>query len=430
MNDFIATFKSCILFRIRVYFKRIINRMFAAKRSDIRQLVQVRENKRIDNVEFIVNSSVICHFIMNGKEYFFRKCNTHQPLNNYLNDTIHFYCEYISKTEEPDKLLKAIEEDLAVNDNYKRYKKIPEVFDRKLMYILSGVFSDYYMVGLPTFPKVEDHQEFLCFLKYSGAVLSTYWSNSYVKDGVLENGNANKQMASYILARLLGVDNLIPKVEIAEIYINGEMCIGTLMEKAEGENCAYTQPIHRKLIEKGTFLKDLTNLEYLDALCYQLDHRLDNYNVIYNQERVATSVVAFDNDAYRTFYPFPVVPIQTYAGVNTVVKGGFVNRPYIDKVFSQRVCNITREEIDESLSSYLTKVQCWALWKRIVQLKEAILKTKMKNPQFEIDTERWQMVDETLELDPKFGKTYYGLYLYDTTMIDREEEFKNLRKCM
>ncbi len=418
------------LFKIRVYFKKLINYIFSANRKDVRERIKFRDIVIDDNINYIVNSSVIIRFINKGKEYYFRECYLHQPLKLYLRDAIKDYCRFISKTVNPDRLLNAIENDLKVNENYKKYTNIPEVFDNKLFFILSGEFEDYSLVGLPSFSQVEDHEEFLSFLKYSGAVISTYMANSYVKNGCLENGNSNKQVSTYILSKILGVNNIIPKVEIVEICMKGKMRIGTLMEKAAGTDVAYIQPKDRPSVVKNTFLRDLTNLEYLDALCYQLDHRLDNYNVVCDIDGKAVSVVAFDNDASRTFFPIPFMPRKTYAGASSILKDGIVNRPYMDYDFAQAIERIKKDKLEKELSHYLTFFQLNALWWRIKLLKKAISKTCECNPCFLVKKDKWAGIDENRELDLKYGKTYYYLYKFDSTLVDREIEFKKRKQCI
>ena len=418
------------LFRVRIFLKRVINSIFSANRYDIRGNIMIRDVFIDGEVSYIINSSVIIHYIKNNVEYYFRECYVHHPLKQYLQIAIEDYCRNISKTSDPDRLLSIIENDLKIKDNYKKYKRVPEVFDRHLLKILTGEFMDYGLVGLPSFRDVADHQEFIGFLKYTGAVMATYMANSYVRYGYLENGNSNKQIATYLLSQILGVRHLIPKVEMAEIKIKGKSRIGTIMEKAQGENVAYIQPDERPEIEKSSFLRDLTNLEYLDALCYQLDHRLDNYNIVCNNSGKATTVVAFDNDASRTFFPLPLMPRQTYAGASCVLKGGYVNRPYIDSEFAKKIECVTKEDLKRVLSPFLTFFQLSALWNRIKLLKEAISKTKESNQSFIVENDKWDAVDEKKELDNKYGKTYYYLYRYDTMLIDRERDYNNRKQCI
>lgn len=418
-------------FTIRVYLKRLINNVFSAKNTDIRSLIKSRDNTIYKDVKFIINSSVIIHFVKDGREMFFRECQKHLPLREHINSAIEDYCDNITEFHDGAFLLETIKKDLSNKKNYKKYVNIPQLFDTDLMCILSGMYNNYAYVGLPSFAEIGNHKEFLRFLQYSCCILSIHSSNNYVKYGYLENSNANKQMSTYILSRLLGVDNLIPKVYLCEMNIGGRVRIGTLMEKAEGENVAYTPTENRRSITKKTFLRDLTNLEYLDALCYQLDHRLDNYNVIYDENGNANTVVAFDNDASRTFFPFPYLPKQTYAGASCVVKNKIMNRPYIDKDLAQHICSISKVDLDKELSYYLTKFQLKALWKRICILKGAIEieKNRTKDYDFEVEKEEWGLVDDKRELDLKYGKTYYYLYRYDTTMIDREVDFDKRRQC-
>ena len=141
--------------------------------------------------------------------------------------------------------------------------------------------------------------------------------------------------------------------------------------------------------------------------------------------------MAFDNDASRTFFPFPSMPRSTYAGASSVVRKGLVNRPYIDDDFAQHIQQLTEEELVKELSTYLTKFQIKALWYRVKALKNAILKTKIVNKGFLVCGSQWRNIDESKELDKaRYGKTYYNIYLNDTVMLDRASDFKDRKKCI
>lgn len=420
------------IFKVRLYLKRLINNLLSAKNTEVKKLIHHSDDTMFNNVNYVINSSVIIHFSKDGKDYYFRECLCHLPLREHLINAIDDYCSNITQIDNSDELRISIQNDLADKTNYKRYvNNIPQIYDTNLIEILSGEYDNYAYVGLPSFTSIASHEEFLRFLQYSCCILSIYSSNSNVKYGWLENSNANKQISTYLLARLLGIEELIPKVELCELNISGKKRIGTLMDKAEGKTPAYVLPEKRKMIKKESFLRDLSNLEYLDALCYQLDHRLDNYNVVYDERGFAETVVAFDNDASRTFFPFPSMPRSTYAGASSVVRNGLVNRPYIDDDFAQHIQQLTEEELKKELSSYLTKFQIKALWRRIKILKDAIQKTKTVNKDFLVCGSQWKNIDESMELDEiRYGKTYYNIYLNDTVMLDRASDFKNRKICI
>lgn len=417
-------------FKIRLYLKRIINNIFSAKKSDIREMICFHDETVYDNVDFIINSSIIIHFEKDGKEYYFRECLEHQRFREHLFSAIDDYCDNITKYKNPQKLRSIIRKDLLEKKNYKKYIRIHQIFDKHLLFILTGEYDNYESVGLPSFPELGEHKEFIRFIQYSCCIIAVYESNRYLKIGNLENSNANKQLATYKLAQLFGLDNIIPNVQLGELFIGGKKRIGTLMDKADGGNVAYIRPEDRPSINKVTFLKDLTNLEFFDAICYQLDHRLDNYNIVCDNNGEAKTVVAFDNDANRTFFPLPSVPKQTYAGASSVLKDGFVNRPYIDGMLAHRIDIITKKEFEKEISPYLTIFQLKALWERIVQLKKAIKKTKNKNSSFVVDSDKWGDIDEFKELDKQYGKTYYYLYRFDTMLIDREIEYNKRKQCI
>lgn len=416
-------------FRLRRMLKVFVNNIFSAKNTDIRPLVRSNGEAPDDTVEYIINSSVVIRFRCKGREVFFRECRPHLQLRVHILQALDDYCGNITSFSSPELLSQTVKNDLEKRENYRKFLTIPQVFDNHLLQILDGSYGGYAAVGLPSFPGLNDHREFILLLKYFGGILSMYTVNGYLRKGLPENCNANRQMATCVLSNLLGIDNLIPEVRLVELNIGGRTRVGTIMNKAEGVSPAYLPPEKRASIDKRSFLRDLSNLELFDALCYQLDHRLDNYNVVYDADGCATGVSAFDNDANRTFFPMPVLPGITYAGASSVMKNGMVNRPFADKDFYLRIRDIGRQVIFQKLSPFLSVAQIIALWRRICILKDAMARTELLRPGFMLDSEKWASVDDAEWLDSKYGKTYYSLYRFDTVILDRESRFKRENEC-
>ena len=184
-------------------------------------------------------------------------------------------------------------------------------------------------------------------------------------------------------------------------------------------------PQERKFYDKEEFLKDLTNLEYFDALCYQLDHRLDNYYVTKNEKGLFDHVTAFDNDAARTFFVLSTLPKATYAGASCVLaKDGTVARPYMDKAFADKLLNINSKDVKKAVGEYLSRTQLRCLNGRIKRLRKAVLKTSQRR---DFLVSSWELANAENAADAKWGKTYFEIYLNDTLMLDREKEFQKMR---
>lgn len=414
-----------MLFYLKESLRNWLFRLFMASRNDLSKLVQQDFSPENYRQKHIANTTIITVFENDTQTFFFRECRKHCPLRPYLLQAIDTYFDSISTLEERQALKAAILADLQNKQNYKRLTRISGQFNAHLMEILAGVYRDYDAVGLPCFRNFSAQEEFIEFIKYISGIIISQKTNAYLSTGAYENFSANKQLATYTLACLLGVPELITPVRVGAFLENGIRKVGTIMDKAPGYPPSDITPQRRANLERTTFLKDLTNLEYLDALCYQLDHRLDNYYVVENEDGRIARVVAFDNDAARTFFVRSKLPAGTYAGCSAVVGAdGLVARPYMDSAFARAVCDCKRKQL-QPLREFMSSMQFNSLCKRIQQLKKAIQKTAEVKSDFLVSD--WRSVDPKAELDDTYGCTYYKLYLTDTLMIDREEMFRKMR---
>ena len=320
-----------------------------ANRGDLAKAARVDFTPEEYTKKHIANSSIITMYQNGEKALFFRECCLHKRLKPYLFEHIEEYFDVICKAENREWLKNAVLRDLSNKNNYKKAIRITSIFNYHLLEILSGAYCDYSATGFECFAKHKNNDDFISFIKYFSCVLISHQVNSYMSVGQYQNFNANKQLATYHFASLLGIEHMIPSVWVCRFSDGEKERVGTMMDKAEGMPPSDILPEDRKNLEKSTLLKDITTLEYFDALCYQLDHRLDNYYVTRNGAGKIDHVVAFDNDAARTFFVSPNFPTKTYADATCVLaKDKTVARPYMDKAFAERLLDayINGKEID------------------------------------------------------------------------------------
>ena len=415
------------LFKLRVYLKRIINNVLSSNKRDIREAIRHLDNTVYGDVDFIINSSVIVKYENEYNVKYFRECRKHLRLRRQILEAIEDYFNNICKHPQRQNLKLLILRDLAQNSNYKKIIHMSGIFDYCLMDILSGLYCGYNEVGLPCFNNIEAKEEFIPFIQYINCIISSQRINRYLKVGQYENNSANKQLATYELSKCLGLLGLIPNISVCKLINGDDVRIGTLMDNSGGEPPSAISLASRKKWDKGSLIKDITNLEYFDAICYQLDHRLDNYHVIKDENDKIKKVVAFDNDAARTFFVSPGLPKTTYAGANSVIrKDGSINRPYIDADFARRLLVVDKKAVFFALKNYLSKFQLKALWKRICILKKGIIISSKNNEDFLV--KKWDNVDLDKMSDKQYGVTYFSLYLNDTVMLDREKAFNEIKR--
>lgn len=415
-----------MLFRIKENIRNLIICAFMASKNDMRKGARYDFTPEKYKKKYIANSSIITMYQNEEHTLFFRECRRHQRLKQYLCECIEDYFDNIYKQNDKDQLKSSVLCDIEKKENYEKVIHITDIFNSHLIEILSGVYCDYYATGFECFSEHTNNEEFIAFIKYISCAIISQKTNAYLKNGEYENFSANKQLATYHLARLLEIAHMIPAVWTCRFNDGTKERVGTMMDKAEGMPPSDISPKDRENFSKATFLKDITTLEYFDALCYQLDHRLDNYYVTKNEAGSIDHVVAFDNDAARTFFVAPYLPPKTYADATCVLaKDKTINRPYMDKAFADKLLNLSAKDIKGAVGEYLSLTQLYCLNQRIRKLQKAIKKTVNQRADFLVLD--WEKIDMQNASDPQWGKTYLDLYLNDTLMIDRKKQFEKMK---
>ena len=356
------------------------------------------------------------------KKYFFRECPRHDNLRvlfeRACDDFViiarkglrleNFKQEIPIRTKFSDKeinnFLIFLSEWKSSNRFWKEIKNLEIYLKQSHFGIWNGnlFLSDGAMtkLGIPQYPEslVEIIAYFFTFI--SGPLFS--WNfHSFLKEGEYETFFASRTIASYELAKCLNCERLITPAKFVKVIISGEVHYGVLCDKAEG-----VRALDSKALITPQLQKELLTLNILDALSYQNDHFVNNYNIITDKDNIAISVCAFDNDSKWTFAPFPFCPLQTARNGSPVIKDGLYNRPFIPEDFWCRLKSIDIKEFDMKLSPYLNSIQIWALKKRIKQL--ASLKTIDKKKV--LANREWNDNTVTTELSGHFGNTYLKQY--------------------
>lgn len=415
-----------MLFRIKEVIRNLIIYLFMAKRSDIRKNACVDFDPEEYEKENIANSSIITVYKNGERKLFFRECRLHKKLKPYLLEHIEEYFDKVCEAESREWLKEAVLRDLSKRKNYKKAIRITSIFNDRLLEILSGSYCDYSATGFECFSEHKNNQDFIDFIQYFSCVLISQTLNAYLRAGQYENFHANKQLATYHLAKLLKIEHIIPRVWVSCFNDGEKERVGTMMEKAQGQPPSDILPQDRKNFVKNTFLRDITNLEYFDALCYQLDHRLDNYYVTSDETGKIDHVVAFDNDAARTFFVATSFPKRTYADAACILLSDkTVARPYIDRAFAENLLSVSKAELKDCVGEYLSFFQLCCLNKRIEKLQRAIKKTILHREDFLVSD--WESVDTQNLADKRWGKTYFDLYLNDTLMLERKKQFEEMK---
>ena len=236
---------------------------------------------------------------------------------------------------------------------------------------------------------------------------------------------ASRVLGTYAVAKLLDLHHIVPPVEYVYLSIDDldetkqATRLGTFMKAADGI-CAMDVPhMTRRSRITPKFQNALLTLNLLDAICHEGDHSPNNYNVVLDDNDMIVGVSAFDNNGISTFTVKSDVDFESFKGCSPFVRNGCINRPYLDKSLADRVCMITKKELQENLSDYLNVLQINSTWKRIIKIKKAIRKTTAENPDFLRASKdlTYRTIEE--ELSGKYGKTYLLSFLNDCKVRDQ-----------
>ena len=228
-----------------------------------------------------------------------------------------------------------------------------------------------------------------------------YWV-SHNKGVKYQTLNAGKMMAEEAIASLMGVERLLTKTHFCKVRIGGgEELVGTMMSDAGGVDVRFIMDRYEDVISPQ-LVCDLNNLNILDAICHEKDHRPGNYHLILDDEGKAVSLCAFDNDSPWAFSPFGTLGFKSYEYSSSLIKDGIINRPFVDAGMAESVLKLDKASFYKNLTPYINKIQLIACWKRICSLKRALNSSRSRF----VDRDKWDEKMVADEFSGKYGRTY------------------------
>lgn len=380
-----------------------------------------------------VNTSSLSYFTLSANtiiiidgsdgQYFFREVAKHQRKNDYFSQKIkcfmqlslkgvakvnyggRFPCQTIFSEAYVSKFQRWIDEKMRFANNIIKLSKCDYVLRRENYSIWNGgaidnqILEEIGLGGLfSDFPEIAP-----LFLSYMSGTAYCYrinWLNTW------ETFYAQRSIATFKLAKELGVESLITEATPICLKTEKETILGVLSPKAKGtraqDNKNYIQPLVQR---------DLGILWVLDLLCCQTDHAPNNYNLIMNNDGKET-ICAFDNDNMFTFFPlFYIKRFKAQFCSCLITKDGMISLPYLDKRFAERIINVNIEQITTELNTYLNKLQLIALRIRFYKLRKALIKTNKIRPNFLLNDNDWNSNTLKEEINGEYGITYLKLLL-------------------
>lgn len=358
------------------------------------------------DAEYILNyTNNVLKLSRGGEEFFFKEARLRAPLREYMlscvDDFFAFYPNDGVKRRVAESLKKRRNVKRVYNMGYRVQEGSP--FNR---YVLTG---DETVLGLPPFEGEEKELvKKLVFFLY-GAV-TNYDYNMGVKRGRRQTFLAVRSLAVEEIAGMLGLSFMIPRAVYGELLLDGREKAGVLTAKAAGVNASEIPPAARQKGVTPSLLKALTDLNFLDAVCSDNDHRVDNYFTLTDGEGNFIGVVSYDNDGPSVF-GLSDRPDQRHSlRCSPLIRGGKINRAHMDRGLAERLLAIRAGDL-KKLSVYLTYAQVRALRKRVECLQRAVRRTAKSDPAFLADNWTEDFVRE--DLSGKYGKTYLVSFLTD-----------------
>ena len=342
----------------------------------------------------------------NGRIFYFRQCRKHYNKKEYVLGCIADFFEL--KLIEPS-IKKTFIEELSKEQNYNKLISLGTKFDKTSNISLFKCSNNYTMIGMGF---VSGNSILECVAKelaeFLWSELYSYELNSHTKEYQIYN--SSKSLAQEAMAELLGL-NIIPHSSYA--LIEGKHLgsrIGTIMAEAEGLPISSLERFMSEGKLSPNLQNELNNLNILDVICYEKDHRPGNYNIVIKDDHLF-GIRVYDNDSPMCFFPTPNIKFKTYADCSPLVKKGMINRPHLDQDTAERIIKTSNEMIIRELKQYLNNIQIFFTILRFNKLKRAIIKTSKRNHDFLITPSEWNSYTIQEELSGKYGKTYLSLLL-------------------
>lgn len=363
------------------------------------------------DVKIMYNCSSILYFIDNAwVKGYFRPIYPHKSVDNSVRDAVKIYFDKIHPEQVIEK--ECIEKTISDGKSFGLLMKVGNYSDPYSLARKFYLTKDTTIVGITPPEKftkyTEEWKAFVLnidhFLKFVMNTISRHVRNRC--GGGLEFASANRQMATETMARLLGLDYMIPHSEYAILKMNNDLLKGTIMEVADGESTEGITKNHSDNVVSPALQRELMNLNVLDAITFERDHRPGNYNIILDGEGKVSGLSVFDNDAPMTFAPLPLSMFTGSATSKMIGPDGLFNRPHLDRQLADRICSLKKKEVLTCLKPFLNILQIYSCWNRIKDLRKVIKKTSIISDDFLFDPCEWSMDSVQEELSGKYGITY------------------------
>lgn len=361
-------------------------------------------------VEYILNfTNNIIKFTKSNEVFFFKEARERCGLRKYINKCVHeFFTDVCIDPQLESEIFESLQ-------NKKTFKKLINLGDKAQNNSLFNAYltsNDERFLNLPAV--TEDKEGILRkFVFYIYGEITNYRYNFGVKKDSRQTFLAVRSLSVKKLADMLSLGYMIPCCCYVKMRLKRVEKYGVLAREADGEDVSRIPYIERQKFVTPSLLRELTSLNILDVLCNDDDHRVNNYHTVTDDENKYVSVMSFDNDAPKVFFPSAKVRFKHSANCSCLIdRRGLINRPHMDRGLAEAVLKLTKKSL-KNFRNYLNSLQRSFLWIRIRKLQSAILKTIKTNPSFLLEKDGWTAEHIKEDLSGKYGKTYLVSFLTD-----------------
>ena len=207
---------------------------------------------------------------------------------------------------------------------------------------------------------------------------------------------SDRCVATWRLAKLLGIDDMIVPAERAEITFEGKTLTGIKMPPARG--AAFSDMKRLDALSGYRFsytvsaVRQLTILVMFDFLCGQIDRHVKNIKLLTdvdlaevkpataeNDEIKITGIIAIDNDLSFGQNGYDDIKRRVSAGKCIAPEFmGEMQYTAVDMKFFERVAAVSEDEYKGVLGDLLAESEIAAFFDRLEGLKSAVLRQQKK----------------------------------------------------
>ena len=366
----------------------------------------VQKNVNLDQIATIWNTTVNVIKITENENCYFRECRKQEKFSVYLMGLLKDYFYFMPQDALSEKQKQVLTQALLNKTTQKKLYKMGSVNDTSSRVSKFFKQKDLDVIGLSELKINFTISEITDFVQYLWGEILSYRLNGGIKQNHYQTFSSSRVIATKKLADLLGIGYLIPDVSYGILSIDGqENKVGTFMLEAKGISPVSLTKKQRKKVAPS-FQRNCSDLNILDAICYEKDHRPGNYNVLIDKDGLITGLQAFDNDCPLTFFLTSSIKHVSYWGSTSLVDStGKISLPFMSKKVAKRILELEYFEVKNILKNILSELQIYCLWRRIVKMKKAISKTYQERPDFLLENNEWS--DETLKIELE-QKNYNG----------------------